>query len=1250
MDGNVRNVGVPDTERQYQIGEDGAGSGVPNASSIVSTPTPPSLTSESSPASSHKGQDDFTHTYESQREYSVDPSDDGFLSDWRAMGVDGSAHEVHRIGFHHEDDDGAMNRVFGAQDVRNDANDHTWLQHIPGASPSPSSTKIPEHMLLLSGMGGGGNGEATTSNEHFVSDDATPSSISGRDEGMFDSLIDHGHCAPPTAFQQHGAPAPHAINSAFFQDGLANMSAQGALPHFIDTSKLRGMTQGSSQPANPHGLAAPLPMPTGVPLTSDVDLELTANSVVHPRQDQLPDDMELHVHGVPATGAKSRVETQIRMRVELVSRSVRKGASGAPAWERIGSFRYLQVPPLSGTKRKSKKHQKPDVAREDVLQLEAVVVNATPPHARVFVCDNCRERERKRAHRKKSKKLQGTAKPTEEEIRSLGLDPAAPDAVETAMARLDEEERKHAVLFNCGDYVDFHNGEAVLSTRITCYCRHHREKVGFCIVFTLRNHRGEFIATGTTPPIMIMDDHKSVAQTGGSVKLAENRLKQVDEPTGNAACNRRRERGKPYDDLLSGRRTRSRDSVPVMHTQHDMASLPGPFAAGNVMSPRATLSPPDMSMSGYDTSMASVPRPVLPQTQETMQSPPWAEATPSQTHSVPVITKVVPAEGPTTGGSEITVLGEHFTEDMYAVFGDTPSTWTRVWASNTMVCLLPPCARPGPVVVTLRNSLSQVISAPENAPLQLFTYVDATDRALMELALQVVGLQMTGQMASARDVAMRIVGSQGGAGPTADGAVGGSGANGGTTVSGGTTASGSASGGSIFASLSDFVSSGMRLRAQHGSTPSVQDAIIGFLTLLDVELKDEELPQGCKQRTDAVCASNQRGHTLLHLAVILGFHRLTEDLLARGCPVNARDTNGYTALHFAAMNGGVTVSRCLLRHGASPLLRTNDGLLPVDVARRAEQIDTEKLMGTAVQEVLARAPLEAGPAARAGAESPVSDQSLETLRPDETDGSTHYDGYDEPLSTSDSSTSEETESESDSASEDISFAELAELQRQASPSSSTSSSPRMSYARRQWSRLGLLGPWTRHALQDLAQPEQARQDDLSDDDSRLSRTWRNLLSGGSPPLRSSPPQLASPPPTYDEATLDQNTHHIDGEKLISRLDQREAAGGLEFAVPEATSTRAKQSSVRSRARRRSTHPRGSEMVRDNNVAELDHAMTEGPLIRARPGVREDFMLIWFWIPASVLVLLTTALISIGHPLMQPETLSELGTYIKSRIW
>jgi hypothetical protein len=41
------------------------------------------------------------------------------------------------------------------------------------------------------------------------------------------------------------------------------------------------------------------------------------------------------------------------------------------------------------------------------------------------------------------------------------------------------EERRKILLFNCSEYVDFSNGEATLPTRVTCYCRHHSEKVGF---------------------------------------------------------------------------------------------------------------------------------------------------------------------------------------------------------------------------------------------------------------------------------------------------------------------------------------------------------------------------------------------------------------------------------------------------------------------------------------------------------------------------------------------------------------------------------------------------------------------------------------------------------------------------------------------------------------------------------------------------------------------------------------------------
>lgn len=41
------------------------------------------------------------------------------------------------------------------------------------------------------------------------------------------------------------------------------------------------------------------------------------------------------------------------------------------------------------------------------------------------------------------------------------------------------QERRKILLFNCSEYVEFDDGEVTLPTRVTCYCRHHSEKVGF---------------------------------------------------------------------------------------------------------------------------------------------------------------------------------------------------------------------------------------------------------------------------------------------------------------------------------------------------------------------------------------------------------------------------------------------------------------------------------------------------------------------------------------------------------------------------------------------------------------------------------------------------------------------------------------------------------------------------------------------------------------------------------------------------
>src|ERR1700722_8604771 len=71
------------------------------------------------------------------------------------------------------------------------------------------------------------------------------------------------------------------------------------------------------------------------------------------------------------------------------------------------------------------------------------------------------------------------------------------------------EDTTSIIQFNCAEVQEFSSGSVVLPLRITCYCRHHREKVGFYIHLTMTDHTGRVVATGTTGPIMITDDHKS---------------------------------------------------------------------------------------------------------------------------------------------------------------------------------------------------------------------------------------------------------------------------------------------------------------------------------------------------------------------------------------------------------------------------------------------------------------------------------------------------------------------------------------------------------------------------------------------------------------------------------------------------------------------------------------------------------------------------------------------------------------------
>ncbi|OJJ49868.1 hypothetical protein ASPZODRAFT_149327 [Penicilliopsis zonata CBS 506.65] len=125
----------------------------------------------------------------------------------------------------------------------------------------------------------------------------------------------------------------------------------------------------------------------------------------------------------------------------------------------------------------------------------------------VKICNGCIQRERKRASRKKQRK------PEEDEL-------------------FQKDEDKRVIVFNTNEIKDWaepsknavpsYNDtpapivppgavQVELPMRIACYCRHQNEKLGFQVIFTVKDYEDNVIAQAITNSIMITDDHKTHA-------------------------------------------------------------------------------------------------------------------------------------------------------------------------------------------------------------------------------------------------------------------------------------------------------------------------------------------------------------------------------------------------------------------------------------------------------------------------------------------------------------------------------------------------------------------------------------------------------------------------------------------------------------------------------------------------------------------------------------------------------------------
>lgn len=307
------------------------------------------------------------------------------------------------------------------------------------------------------------------------------------------------------------------------------------------------------------------------------------------------------------------------------------------------------------------------------------------------------------------------------------------------------------------------------------------------------------------------------------------------------------------------------------------------------------------------------------------QAAPIAQPSPIPSISAasrPAIQRLVPAEGPTHGGVEVTVLGENFYPGMVCSFGAFPAVSVQSYGPTVLVCLLPPNPSPGPVQVQVigENGLPLPL-LPGQQP-AMFTYHDTTDRRLMEMALTAVGLRVTGQVVGAVEIARRIIGGPQGHDPNLE--QGGFSNGSGTQVQAGISVEEQ--------HLADELASAI----YSNTTKDVQAAVIKFLgAFLPTDYVSRSLYRRNRPDQTALNHVSPEGQTLLHLASLLGFADLVHLLLRANATVDIHDRNGYTAFIFAAMAGHTSVARMLLAAGAREASCTFSNQTAATLARRA---------------------------------------------------------------------------------------------------------------------------------------------------------------------------------------------------------------------------------------------------------------------------------------------------------------------------
>lgn len=279
----------------------------------------------------------------------------------------------------------------------------------------------------------------------------------------------------------------------------------------------------------------------------------------------------------------------------------------------------------------------------------------------------------------------------------------------------------------------------------------------------------------------------------------------------------------------------------------------------------------------------------------------------------PTIRRIIPAQGPVRGGIEVTLLGSNFRPGLIVKFGRNIALATQCWSESTIVTYLPPASQAGPVLVTFEDANYDFTNSSAH---QIFTYTDDTDRQLIELALQIVGLKMNGKLEDAKNIAKRIVGSNQMDSSSRQQQK--------QQVTPNSTMNLSDVPLNQQLQLNWMAVASNKIKELSKSTLNHEEILIKFLSMIKIPNSLISSPNW------AVC--NSEGQTMLHLACLKNYGKLCQFLMKNGSRVDYKDRNGFSPLHFAFINGNRKIINLLSKFRANSSTKLENGVLLSDIA------------------------------------------------------------------------------------------------------------------------------------------------------------------------------------------------------------------------------------------------------------------------------------------------------------------------------